>query len=101
MSRSLGWQMRFRWISSPATTCSSSTQNWQEFDRPEGRLVPDARRRGGGEDRLYPAHVAKQQLLADWRFYSKLITVPSGLATIAVLLDPFTVIHDARRSGRV
>ena len=38
VSRSLGWQMRFRWIQRPGNDVFFVyTQNWQEFDRPEGR----------------------------------------------------------------
>jgi hypothetical protein len=37
VSRSLGWQMRFRWIQRPGNDVFFVyTQNWQEFDRPEG-----------------------------------------------------------------
>jgi hypothetical protein len=38
VSRSLGWQMRFRWIQRPGNDVFFVyTQNWQEFDRPDGR----------------------------------------------------------------
>jgi hypothetical protein len=38
VTRSLGWQMRFRWIQRPGNDLFVVyTQNWQEFDRPEGR----------------------------------------------------------------
>ena len=38
VSRSLGWQMRFRWIQRPGNDVFFVySQNWQEFDRPEGR----------------------------------------------------------------
>ena len=38
VSRSLGWQMRFRWIQRPGNDVFFVyTQNWQEFERPEGR----------------------------------------------------------------
>ena len=38
VSRSLGWQMRFRWIQRPGNDLFFVyTQNWQEFDRTEGR----------------------------------------------------------------
>ena len=38
VTRSLGWQMRFRWIQRPGNDLFFVyTQNWQEFDRPDGR----------------------------------------------------------------
>jgi hypothetical protein len=38
VSRSLGWQMRFRWIQRPGNDVFFVyTQNWQDFDTPEGR----------------------------------------------------------------
>jgi len=38
VSRSLGWQMRFRWIQRPGNDVFFVyTQNWQEFADPEGR----------------------------------------------------------------
>jgi hypothetical protein len=38
VSRSLGWQMRFRWTQRPGNDVFFVyTQNWQEFERPEGR----------------------------------------------------------------
>lgn len=38
VSRALGWQMRFRWIQRPGNDVFFVyTQNWQEFERPEGR----------------------------------------------------------------
>jgi hypothetical protein len=38
VSRSLGWQMRFRWTQRPGNDVFFVyTHNWQEFDEPEGR----------------------------------------------------------------